>query len=356
MEVNTKGRVIHRGPKGGFYVLDAKGKKVYKFTRAVPAPVRKSPSPARKSPIYKRPLMRILESVRKRRRVLYSPINTGGSSIEVRSFKKFTTIKPGEPLKSRKVTLYIQVPVETNDIKNGTTMAVTKEFLPTQEWIDAQTKYIESLNQYDYFTAMAHTVRSHQWIGPWLRGEDTYHLVNAYGHTRPLYPQLEKLASTSKEPWAVQFSFGTYAKIPIPRSVLAKALDMYAKDLYRIIRNAPPIPKTMYLFRGVQDDIFKGKIGTRHILDGFASASYVPLRAYTVGGGYMRIKLLKGARVLLMQGLNQWDVPGEYEILINKKSLYKITKRNLYRTVINSSPNRARTAWDQMKVTDVTVF
>lgn len=44
--LNSKGRVIHKGPRGGEYVLGAGGRKIYKFTKApvVAAPAR-APSP-----------------------------------------------------------------------------------------------------------------------------------------------------------------------------------------------------------------------------------------------------------------------------------------------------------------------
>ena len=41
MELNTKGRVIHKGPRGGEYVLE-KGKKVYKFVKLAPSSIPKT--------------------------------------------------------------------------------------------------------------------------------------------------------------------------------------------------------------------------------------------------------------------------------------------------------------------------
>ncbi len=37
VDVNIKGRVIHQGPRGGYYVI-VNGRKVYKFVRASAAP------------------------------------------------------------------------------------------------------------------------------------------------------------------------------------------------------------------------------------------------------------------------------------------------------------------------------
>lgn len=361
---NTKGRVIYKGPKGGFYVLDAKGKKVYKFTRAVPVP-NKALSPKALSPkapprpgVRKSPLLRLLQAVRRRR----EPVTKlKAPTIETRTFKRFTTIRAGfsKSERGRKdVTLTIKVPEEIDKIKNGTVLAVRKDFLPTQKWLDDQAKYIQSLNEYDYLTAMAYTVRSHEWIGPWLRGSKmSYYFSFPSGHTYPLYPQIMKLVKEkySNEPWAKGLNYNSYIysmRGKVPDKVVDEAFDMYAKDLYRIVRGAPPVPQTMYVFRGTLHNIFKGKIGQRHILDDFASTAYVPQRNYAPNN-YLRIKLVKGTRALLLQGLNQWNRFGEFEVLINRKSMYKITKRNLKRPVVNA-PN-AKTVTKKY-ITDVTVF
>jgi hypothetical protein len=68
VDYNVKGRVIHRGTRGGFYVFDNMGRKVYKFVRAAAGPSTAAPSspnktgytkthyetPTAKQPIYKK--------------------------------------------------------------------------------------------------------------------------------------------------------------------------------------------------------------------------------------------------------------------------------------------------------------
>ena len=48
-------------------------------------------------------------------------------------------------------------------------MSIQKDTLPLQQWMDAQAKFIRELNDDDFYTVMAYTVRSHQWIGPYMR-------------------------------------------------------------------------------------------------------------------------------------------------------------------------------------------
>lgn len=332
--VNTKGRAIYQGPKGGFYVLGSGGKKIYKFTRAAAAaaPV---PTPRRRivpSPV-KEKLLKLLQNVRKRKKGLTkkAPFKL---KLVPRIFTRWNLLR----MHDRK-EIEIYVPVGLNN--EGSIMALRENYLPTQKWLDAQSKYIMGLNDYDFYTAMAYTVRSHEWIGPWLRGTKKYTFSMPSGFVLPLKPQIEKI--TGKEISTLR---------GVHKDVVEKAMNMYAKDLYRIIRGAPPLPQPMYVFRGLSRNIFQGKIGTKHVLKEFASTGYVPQAVYAYSGGYLRIKLLKGSRVLLLQGLNRWNENGEFEIVLNKNSLYKITKRNLPRGVINRPNGYVRKNY----VTDVTVF
>lgn len=144
----------------------------------------------------------------------------------------------------------------------------------------------------------------------------------------------------------------------ITRDVVNEAIEMYVKDLQRIISKAPPLPKTMYLYRGLYSNIFDKKIGTVHKFDEFASAGYIPRRGYA-GDSYIRMKVLKGTRVLLLQGLNMWGDKlkrdGEFEVLINKGAHYVITKRYLKRYRFNVAKPYD---WYQktLPVTDITIY
>lgn len=246
-------------------------------------------------------------------------------------------------------------------LKNGTVLALHPNYVPSESWIDSQNKYIESLNEYDLETAMAYTVRSFEWVGEWLRTKNLSQLNFTSNNRRfvvPLYPQIMKVISNYKNnPWAKnalttinRLNFTRLLKY-IPDDILKRALDLYVKDLHRIIKKAPPLPAPMYVFRGINKDIFKGNLGTVHTLNEFASASYVPQPSYAYHG-YIRIKLLKGMRVLLLQGLNIWKTSGEYEILLNKGSQYIIKKRNLIRYAINL-PNKPLRKYP---VTDITMY
>jgi hypothetical protein len=359
--VNSKGRPIYTGPKGGRYVLEG-GKKIYKFTPAAPRKTVSVPPPIEMTNRVKRRLVKLLSNVRRRR---IAPITTGFKTKDVDLiFDIFDTVNPMKEMKTYKYNLKVSVPHGdsqlVNMIKEGSVLGITEDTLPPQSWITAQGNYLKSLNEYDLYTAMSYTVRSHQWIGPWLRGQKRQAIfTKPNGHTLPLYFQVMKLAEKSKELWALDLlkssnPYETYRWMNLNQKVIDAAIELYVKDLQRIIKGAPPLPKTIYVYRGLLSDIFKKKIGSVHKFGEFASAGYVPQRVYATNS-YMRIKLLKGTRVLLLQGLNHWTKEGEFEIVINKGSHYVIRKRGLNRYAFN-----VRTVRDWYKpkntVTDVTVY
>ena len=236
-------------------------------------------------------------------------------------------------------------------------VAVDPEYLPTQKWLNDQANYISSLNDYDFMTVISYTVRSHQWIGPYLHsGGDTSQVrfTKPHGFPVPLYEQVKKLIDEkpfdTRTTWEKTiFNSKSYEIMvrSIPDDLLKRALDLYVKDLKRIISKAPPAPKTMMLFRGISDV----HIPTDFRLNAFASASYVPLRGYG-WNKYMRLKVLKGTRVLLLQCVNDWEFHGEYEVLLNIGSRFVTRKREIPRVVAN----RRNGSTEVKKITDLTVY
>jgi hypothetical protein len=253
--VNSKGRAIYKGQRGGEYVLDAKGRKVYKFKRVLRGP---SPNKVVVPTRAREMLLKLARAMKKRRAALANPIRVGVKTV-LRRFTRFSGINPttrSRPSSNRVVPINVPEGVNTNAV-----LAVSEDTLPVQKWLDDQSEYIKSLSHEDFYTAMAYTVRSHQWIGPWLRNGSTPYFTFPLGHTFPLYHQLQEIAkndSSLKNSLDAQDYKNVLKKLP--NETIDKAMDMYVKDLQRIVRNAPPLPKTMYVYRGVQTNIFKGKL------------------------------------------------------------------------------------------------
>jgi hypothetical protein len=135
----------------------------------------------------------------------------------------------------------------------------------------------------------------------------------------------------------------------IPQTIMKRALEMYRDDLKRIIAGAPKSRKKMILYRGAAFDIFRSTVGHWHKLESFCSAAYDLNHALLYEGGTMqRITVLPGTPVLLVAGMNQWNVNGEYEIMVNLGTKYLIRQRAVKRVMWTGFRRSTR-------VTDVTI-
>lgn len=236
------------------------------------------------------------------------------------------------------------------------------------DWFKRQDAYVKNLSDYDFWTAQAHTNRSHWWIGPFLyRGTVPTTLPGADGkHIVPLWPQIRKLILDGTfrpdgpyYTWITTFNalrsdlerYNLYKSNTrnIPRPIMKRALEMYRADLRRIIAGAPKSRKKMILYRGASFDIFRSTMGHWHNLESFCSAAYDLNHALAYEGGTMqRITVLPGTPVLLVAGMNQWNYAGEYEIMVNLGTKYLIRSRAVKRIVWTGHRRTTR-------VTDVTI-
>lgn len=259
----------------------------------------------------------------------------------------------------------ININVPKKNVFGNEYMKVNVDTLPLQSWIDAQINYIRGLNTYDFLTAMAYTIRSHEWITPYMYSGNYANIK--FSKPRgisivPLFPQIRKLigrqnviSNTNRIIYEAYDRFSN-PKMFVPPALMKRAMSLYIKDLHRIIKNAPPLPRTMVVYRGLDIDMFGGGMNTVQTMKSFASASYVPNNTYGPSK-YMKITLPRGSRVLLLQCLNAWvnkgtGTPrGEYEILLNNGTRYTIQRRDLRRPVINSNKKI-----NMRHVTDVLVY
>jgi hypothetical protein len=270
---------------------------------------------------------------------------------------------PRQACKIRKA----KISVYTSPMVNDGTMVATRASDIDLDWFKRQDEYVKNLSDYDFWTAQAHTNRSHSWIGPFLyRGTIPTRLPGSDGkHIVGLWPQIRKLildgtfTAAGHYYWVVSFKGFTSEKARydlynsntnnIPSHIMKRALEMYRDDLKRIIAGAPKSRKKMILYRGASFDIFRSTKGHWHNLESFCSASYDMKHALGYEGGTMqRITVLPGTPVLLVAGMNQWNVNGEYEIMVNIGTKYLIRGRGVKRLLWTG--HRIRT-----RVTDVTI-
>jgi hypothetical protein len=254
-------------------------------------------------------------------------------------------------------------------IKSGGVVALHENDFD-MDWFKRQNTYISKLSDYDFWTVQAHTNRSHTWIGPYTY-KGTIPRFDSLGgshHITPLWPQVRKMILNgtfqSTAQWVKDFKASTseadryrlYTRniTILPDSVKKDALEMYMKDLKRIIAGAPKAHKKMILYRGSGFDIFHGTRGHWHKLQSFCSAAYYIGHSSIYGRNFSRITVLPGTPVLFVAGTNQWNFAGEYEVMVNIDTHYLIRARNVRRHVYYDGRRQNR-AYNPYKVTDVTI-
>jgi hypothetical protein len=257
---------------------------------------------------------------------------------------------PRKPCRIRKAN----VPVYTSPLIDDGTVVATRASDIDIDWFKRQDKYVKNLSDDDFWTAQAHTNRSHSWIGPFLyQGSMPRSFPGTSGkHIAPLWPQIRRLilsgtfkrrsgAEGWRDAWIETFKNTTsesdrYTMFcnnlnSLPSNMKLAALRMYQIDLKRIIAAAPKSRKKMVLYRGSYFDIFKDRPGHWLTLNSFCSAAYNLDHSLGYGNTLQRITVLPGSPVLLVAGMNQWDVNGEFEIMVNIGTKYLIRKRDVRR-------------------------
>jgi hypothetical protein len=393
---NHLGRIIYRGPRGGVFVYTDKTKKSYaiKASEANKARAQASYNINVLTPERKKRLNEIrarLDVLRlqqiankpKTRRNIEGKLRlaywrarariSGRNSLAGLPTKQlaitFCHSKvsiPRKKCRNRKINLQVYTGSNPLIDSGGVVAMQEKDF--DLEWFKRQSDYISSLDDYDFWTVQAHTNRSHYWIGPYTYDNkipNFYDLGNSE-HITPLWPQIRKMILNGtfrdEEQWVKDFKlikkesdrYRLYSRNikKIPNAVKKESLEMYIKDLKRIINGAPKANKKMILYRGSRFDIFRGTNGHWYKLKSFCSAAYNVKHAAGYGNTFTRIIVLPGTPVLLVAGTNQWTYAGEYEVMVNIDTKYLIRSRGVRRHVHYEGARRDR---GQFRVTDVII-
>ena len=112
-----------------------------------------------------------------------------------------------------------------------------------------------------------------------------------------------------------------------------ESIELFAKDLNRIIMGSPPLKTKLVVFRGVKNDYYlKGSNNNYYKNRGFVSTSLSYKLAKSFSGGLCclkRIVLLPGSRALFISGLSRF--PHEIELLLPVDTIFYI--RNAKKTL-----------------------
>jgi hypothetical protein len=311
---------------------------------------RREAMPKRRNNVHKR-----LRNAVARVRTRLATTRPGSMATPVRSmlnvpFCHAPASVPRKPCRMRTASVLVYTSPLIND---GTVVATRKSDIDL-DWFKRQDTYVKNLSDDDFWTAQAHTNRSHSWIGPFLYQGSMPRFFPGTGgrHIAPLWPQIRRLILSGtfkrrsgsegwRDAWIEDFKTMTSEKDRytlfcnntnhLPSNMKLAALRMYQVDLKRIIAAAPKSRKKMVLYRGASFDIFKDRPGHWLTLNSFCSAAYNLSHSLGYGSTLQRITVLPGTPVLLVAGMNQWDSDGEFEIMVNIGTKYLIRARNVRR-------------------------
>jgi hypothetical protein len=371
---DSLGREIRKGPKGGLYVLDASGKKVYKFAATASAK-RLAAAPAPPPPTgLKNTLGRTVHKGPKGGAYVVHPVTgkkvykftvaaaNAGLALATND-TGYSDVVPTVQLKTTRIELpkILFDPKEFAKKYMGRKIVAHKAHVNRKNvfvlrdtnvdalapWFKKQADFIKNLSMDDFMTVLAYTNKSHTWIGPYLaKGEIKTLTIVSKTFAAPLYPQMKKMidsldavpdmdtvltnvSKTKRRTVQTYYDVFTDKKNRdfmryqayrlmsdhINPFFMKSAMDLYAKDLQAIILRAPPIEKPMFLYRG--STTMYMKLDRKQTIDSFSSASFIP--SYSLGygtKGYHRIELAPGSHALALAIVNPWNSTGEYEILL----------------------------------------
>jgi hypothetical protein len=254
-----------------------------------------------------------------------------------------------------------------------------------EKWLQSQAAFFMKLDDDDLYTLISYTVRSHQWITPFLRsgklpGAKELKMIVQEGQLAPLFPQIRTLVDRGSKVYGKKsiskniFQNADHRKYvrdlfddkqtPLGTRYLAfqmllrgndfsdrtlkMALTMYSKDLKRLIAASPATTKDMTVFRGVLTNL----IGTKKIVTtkdpSSTSFSMEYAGAYSESnkgdGRIMRIELPKGSKCLALCILNSFTDTGEFEVLL-PQGHFTVIETGIMRTF-----NKVKIATNTMKM------
>jgi len=135
--------------------------------------------------------------------------------------------------------------------------------------------------------------------------------------------------------------------------IVKRAIELFVRDLDRIISKAPPLDAPMVVYRGTSRNVFDGIEGRVYDVNAFSSAAFdLPHALLYAGrrsksGVVQRVTLSPGTRVIVAAMVNLWNPRGENEIVL-PRGTYEITKKSKERLIADTGGEMY-----PMKVTDV---
>ena len=270
----------------------------------------------------------------------------------------------------------------------------TSDYAVNTDWFKEMNDYIKSLPKEDLFTVLGYTFHGDEWANNHMRGRfkqtQFYSGLKSISSTwlsayMPVFFQAKSIlhkknfsasiytfkndpvilqASHPCDPrlTSKQFTVSEMLELlnkeqDLPNSSIymalasmgynlkpifwMEAIELFAKDLNRIIMGSPPLKTKLVVFRGVKNDYYlKGSNNNYYKNKGFVSTSLSYSLAKAFSGGVCclkRIVLLPGSRALFISGLSRF--PTEIELLLPVDTIFYIknAKKTLPYYIDNTS-------------------
>jgi len=319
-EVNSKGREILTGPRGGKYVISQTGRKIP--VKSIEKSKAKSPMTetgklnAKKRIVYKDSKGRTyVKSGDKKIYVkkLFTPVQNKNTAV-VRKVAKVWKQKVNDRLKPlrkgrnynsnvfemvapkiniqptntgafKKVYSNFMFPIQTakgRRINSRAVVTTQKDNIRHVDYLADQTDYLRNMNMYDLMTVAAYTHYAHWWLLPFQRSGRILVQFSKFRQDMifPLFPQMGSIIDagydvlkpnkvTEFQPYITAFmesktlvdKYFVYISLSqenvFSNESLKLALQMYVNDLTRIINDSPPVTEPLVVYRGISTDVLK---------------------------------------------------------------------------------------------------
>ena len=365
---NARGRPVVTGARGGVYAWDERARNVRPLA-AVATTRKKKFKGVGVTVAY--PQFRVMQNANMKNRDLPFRALTKRVAYAVAAYN-------------------IAPPGATNDVKSVVDRVISGDIAATRgrnidpSWFEKQARYMADLSVYDLMTVIGYTVRSHEWLGPYQRdgrlpGAGNLKKMKAHIPAPvPLFPQIRAIARTMGADAKDMFrrsndvsqyfvnlflgndsvqAYEAYSMLLPSNSfqpeIVKQAIELFIRDLDRIISKAPPLDASMVVYRGTSHNVFDGIEGRVYDVNAFSSAAFdLPHALLYAGrrsksGVVQRVTLSPGTRVIVAAMVNLWNEYGENEIIL-PRGTYEIAKRSKERLIANTGGEMY-----PMKVTDV---
>lgn len=375
---NALGRPIVKGPRGGLYAWSESTRTVSKPS-AITVGARRPPAsrPSRPSrprpPVTKRWITSLMT-------VSYPKISTTLNRSSTKNVPFDRLIRKMNHIAGVYNMPRLPAPGTPSDVPSGPldgginevisgNVVATRRRNIDPSWFERQAEYISGLSDYDLMTVISYTVRSHMWLGPYQRNgrlpsaRNLNTLKPSYSRVLPvpLFPQMRavtrgmpaeqvfEVGANPREkahfmgdntPLAYQAHVDLFTGGAIKKEVVRAAIELFVRDLKRIVAGAPPVETPIVVYRGTSDDVLKGVVpGRTYQVDAFSSAAFDLRWAMKYAGGstglIQRITLPRGSRVIVAAMVNLWAPEGEYEVILPPGSYEVAAVSQSKRTVSN---------------------